>query len=120
MPDLGGTVWLPQLVGPAVAKELMWLADRVDAAEAHRIGLVNRVVPLADLHTEVRALAARLATRPPLAVTAVKDAIRASYVDQEHGLAVAAEGQLRCLGSQDLLEAGTAWLEQRDPVYRGS
>jgi len=120
MPDLGGTVWLPQLVGPAVAKELMWLADRVDAHEAHRIGLVNRVVAVDDLLPTARALAARLAGRPPLAVTAVKRAVQASLTDQDAGLAEAAIGQLRCLASSDLTEAGTAWLEQREPVYTGT
>jgi enoyl-CoA hydratase/carnithine racemase len=120
IPDLGGTVWLPQLVGPSKAKELMWLAERIDAAEAQRIGLVNRVVPLAALPTEARALADRLAARPPLAVAAIKEAVRASSVDTEHGLACAGEGQVRCLGSQDLVEAGTAWLERRDPVYTGT
>lgn len=120
MPDLGGTVWLPQLVGPAKAKELMWLADRVDATEALALGLVNRVVPAAGVQAEARVLAERLATRPPLAVTAIKDAVRASAVDSEHGLAVAGEGQLRCLASSDLLEAGAAWMEKRQPVYTGS
>ena len=120
MPDLGGTVWLPQLVGPAVAKELMWLADRVDATEAHRLGLVNRVVPVDDLLTTARALADRLATRPPLAVTAVKRAVQAGLTDQDAGLLEAGVGQLRCLASSDLVEAGTAFLEQRQPVYTGT
>ena len=120
MPDLGGAVWLPQLVGPAKAKELMWLADRVDAEQALALGMVNRVVPAADLHAEARALAMRLSARPPLAVTAIKEAVRASAVDAEHGLAVAGEGQLRCLASNDLTEAGAAWMEKREPVYTGS
>lgn len=120
IPDLGGTVWLPQLVGPAKAKEMMWLAEQVDAAEALALGLVNRVVPVADVQSEALALAARLAGRPPLAVTAIKDAVRASAVDAEAGLASAGEGQVRCLASKDLLEAGAAWMEKRPPVYTGS
>lgn len=120
MPDLGGTVWLPQLVGPAKAKELMWLADRVGADDALTLGMVNRVVPTADVQAEARALAERLATRPPLAVTAIKQAVRAGSVDPELGLASAGEGQVRCLGSKDLLEAGAAWMEQRAPVYTGT
>ena len=120
MPDLGGTVWLPPLVGPAKAKELMWLADRIGGEEALALGLVNRVVPRADLDAEVDALARRLAARPPLAVTAIKRAVAAAVVDPERGLAVAGEGQLRCLASNDLAEAGAAWFEQRDPVYTGT
>lgn len=120
MPDLGGTVWLPQLVGPAKAKELMWLADQLDAAEAQSLGLVNRVVPADDVRGEAMALAERLASRPPLAVTAIKDAVRASLVDDEAGLAAAGEGQLRCLASNDLIEAGAAWMEKRRPDYTGT
>ena len=120
MPDLGGTVWLPELVGPAKAKELMWLADRVDAAGALALGLVNRVVPTADLSSEVDALARRLATRPPLALTAIKEAVAASAGNREAGLAAAGEGQVRCLASSDLREAGAAWIEQREPVYTGT
>ncbi len=120
MPDLGGTVWLPQLVGPAKAKELMWLAEQFDAAEALALGMVNRVVPVAELEAEARSLAERLATRPPLAVRAVKEAVRAAGVDAEHGLASAGEGQVRCLASNDLREAGTAWIEKRPPVYTGT
>ncbi|HEY8545824.1 MAG TPA: enoyl-CoA hydratase-related protein [Acidimicrobiales bacterium] len=120
LPDLGGTVWLPRLVGPAKAKELMWLADRIDAAAALSLGLVNRVVPKDDLAAEVDALARRLAARPPLAVAGIKRAVDAAVVDPEASLAVAGEEQLRCLRSKDLQEAGAAWMEQRDPVYTGT
>ena len=120
MPDLGGTVWLPQLVGPARAKELMWLADRIDAEEAFRLGLVNRVVPVQELQVEALALAERLVRRPPLAVTAVKRAVEVGLADPAAGFVEAGVGQLRCLASNDLVEAGTAWLEQRDPVYTGT
>lgn len=120
MPDLGGTVWLPELVGPAKAKELMWLAERVDAAEALELGLVNRVVPRAELDTAVTELAERLSARPPLAVTAIKHAVAANADGFEAALAAAGAGQLRCLASNDLAEAGAAWLEGRDPDYTGT
>ncbi|MCB1030447.1 MAG: enoyl-CoA hydratase/isomerase family protein [Acidimicrobiales bacterium] len=120
MPDLGGTVWLPELVGPAKAKEMMWLADQIGADEALRLGMVNRVVPASDVESEARSLAERLAARPPLAVTAIKEAVRASAVDPEAGLAAAGQWQVRCLGSNDLQEAGAAWLEQRPPNYTGT
>ncbi|MBS1846686.1 MAG: enoyl-CoA hydratase/isomerase family protein [Actinobacteria bacterium] len=120
MPDLGGTVWLPELVGPAKAKELMWLAERLDADEALRLGVVNRVVPRADLDSAVDELALRLAARPPLAVAAVKRAVAANVDGIEAGLAAAGAGQLRCLASNDLAEAGAAWLEGRAPDYTGT
>lgn len=120
MPDLGGTVWLPELVGPAKAKELMWLAERVDATEAVAMGLVNRVVPRADLDTTVTELAERLTSRPPLAVTAIKRAVAANSGGVEAGLAAAGEGQIQCLASNDLAEAGAAWMEGRAPTYTGT
>lgn len=120
MPDLGGTVWLPELVGPAKAMELMWLAERLDATEALRLGVVNRVVPRAELESAVDELATRLASRPPMAVTAVKRAVAANADGVEAGLAAAGEGQLRCLASNDLAEAGAAWLEGRPPNYTGT
>nr|WP_202513499.1 MULTISPECIES: enoyl-CoA hydratase/isomerase family protein [unclassified Streptomyces] len=120
IPDLGGTLWLPQLTGPAKAKELMWLADQVDAAEACRLGVVNRVVPTANLLAEARALAERLATRPPLAVAAIKRAVAASFAGTEPALAAASNGQALCLASDDLREAGAAWVEQRQPHYTGN
>ncbi len=120
MPDLGGTVWLPELVGPAKAKELMWLAERVDAAQALGLGLVNRVVPRAELDAAATELAEQLSARPPLAVTAIKRAVAANAGGVEAGLAEAGAGQLRCLASNDLAEAGAAWMQGRTPVYTGT
>ncbi|WP_219944080.1 enoyl-CoA hydratase/isomerase family protein [Iamia sp. SCSIO 61187] len=120
MPDLGATVWLPELIGPSRALELMWLADRLDAVHAERLGLVNRVVPTADLHAEARAMADRLAAQPPIAVTAIKEAVRAGLGDKARGFVVAGEGQARCLFSSDLREAAAARLEGRRPSYTGT
>src|SRR5437879_12085936 len=74
-PDLGGTYLLPRLVGPARAAELFYPGEMITAAEAERIGLVNRVVPHDRLADEARAFAERLAAAPPLAVRAVKQAL---------------------------------------------
>jgi enoyl-CoA hydratase/carnithine racemase len=120
MPDLGGTQRLPRLVGPGKAKELILLGERIDAAEALRIGLCERVVPDADLDAEASALAARIAAQPPLAVRGVKAAVGAAGdLPRRQGLRVEAEGQAACLTSDDLREAITAFAEQRAPVYRG-
>src|SRR5581483_10239922 len=72
VPDGGGSWLLPRLVGLARAKELVFTADLIDAAEAFRIGLVNRVVPAAELAAATRALAGRIAAGPPLALRMAK------------------------------------------------
>jgi len=77
LPDLGGTAWLPRLVGPAKAKELVFTAARIDADEALRIGLVNQVVEEGQLDGMVSALAETLAAQPPLAMAGAKRAIDA-------------------------------------------
>ncbi len=118
LPDLGGTAWLPRLIGAAGAKELVFTAARIDAEEALRLGLVNRVVDEADLDATVGALADTIAAQPPLALRHAKRAIDA-FGDAERSLQLAAEGQAACLRSEDFVEAGKAFLEGRAPVYRG-
>src|SRR2546426_401534 len=114
LPDLGGTAWLPRLVGPARAKELVFTAARIDAEEALRIGLVNRVVEDAALDAAVAALAETIAAQPPLALRHAKRAIDA-FADQERSLQLAAEGQAVCLRSEDFIEAGQAFPEGPAP-----
>jgi len=118
LPDLGGTAWLPRLVGPARAKELVFTAARIDGDEALRIGLVNRVVEEVELDAAVDALAETIAAQPPLALMHAKRAIDA-FPDEERSLQLAAEGQAVCLRSDDFVEAGKAFLEGRAPAYRG-
>ena len=118
LPDLGGTAWLPRLVGPAKAKELVFTAARIDADEALRIGLANRVVDEPELDATVRALAETLAAQPPLALAHAKRAIDA-FQDPARSLELAAQGQAVCLRSEDFIEAGRAFVEKRAPVYRG-
>jgi enoyl-CoA hydratase/carnithine racemase len=118
LPDLGGTAWLPRLVGPAKAKELVFTAARIDADEALRIGLVNQVVEEGMLDSFVGAFAETLAAQPPLAVAGAKRAIDA-FEDPRRSLELAAAGQAACLRSEDFVEAGRAFVEGRAPVYRG-
>jgi enoyl-CoA hydratase/carnithine racemase len=119
LPDLGGTYWLPRIVGPARAKELIFTGETIDADEALRIGLVNRLVEEADLEAAVAALADKIAGQPPIAVRGSKRAIdKASGQSLGEGLRDAAVGQAECIRSADFVEAMKANLEKRPPVYK--
>ncbi|HET9727837.1 MAG TPA: enoyl-CoA hydratase/isomerase family protein [Acidimicrobiia bacterium] len=120
LPDLGGTQRLPKVVGAGKAKELIWTAARIDADEAHRIGLCERLVEDADLEQEVTALASAIAGQPPLAVQGVKRAVEAAgRLPVAEGLVVEATEQAVCLRSDDMREAITAFVEGRPPEYHG-
>ena len=121
LPDLGGTYWLPRIVGPAKAKELIYTAEIIDAEEALRIGLVNRLVDDAELDGAVAAIAERIAAQPPIAVRGTKRAVdRAMQQSLGEGLREAAIGQAECIRSADFLEAVTANLEKRTPAYKNA
>ncbi|HKY76311.1 MAG TPA: enoyl-CoA hydratase/isomerase family protein [Acidimicrobiia bacterium] len=121
LPDLGGTYWLPRIVGPAKAKELIFTAETIDADEALRIGLVNRLVDDSELDSAVTALAERIAGQPPIAVRGTKRAVdRAAQQSLGEGLREAAIGQAGCIRSADFLEAVTANLEKRAPAYKNA
>jgi 2-(1,2-epoxy-1,2-dihydrophenyl)acetyl-CoA isomerase len=120
MPDGGGTFHLPRLVGLGRALELMFTGDVIDAEEACRIGLGNRIIPAAEFEAGVRAFAARLAAGPPLAYRAIKEAVYASLEgDLEAALEREVRGQLGLLQSADFIEGVTAFLQKRDPSFRG-
>jgi enoyl-CoA hydratase/carnithine racemase len=120
IPDLGGTQRLPRLVGPGKAKELIFTAARIDAEEAGRIGLAERVVSDEELEDVAGDLAREIAAQPPLAVRGAKRAVHAamSGIPVADGLLVEAESQAECLRSDDMKEAITAFVEGRPPVYR--
>ena len=121
IPDLGGTQRLPRLIGPSKAKELIFTAAQIDATEAERIGLADHVVADEELDDTAMRLAEQIAAQPPLAVRAAKRAVDASATvpDVRAGLLVEAEGQAECLRSDDMREAITAFIEQREPRYSG-
>jgi 2-(1,2-epoxy-1,2-dihydrophenyl)acetyl-CoA isomerase len=118
--DMAGSWFLPRILGAAKARELYFLPGKFDAAEAARIGLVNRVAPEAEFETELAALVDRLANSSPLALKGMK----ANFVEQERmGLAefLAAETARHsaCGGSEDSREAFRAFVEKRRPAYQG-
>lgn len=121
LPDLGGNGRLAALVGPAVAKELVWTGRQLDAAEAQRLGLANRVVAPAALEEESTALAEALAAAAPLPVRASKAIIdHAASAPIEDLMDEEARAQNHMLGSDDHREAVAAFFEKRAPEFRGS
>jgi enoyl-CoA hydratase/carnithine racemase len=122
LPDLGGTQRLPRIVGIGKAIELISTAAKIDADEALRIGLVERVVSDEELWETADDLAATIAAQPPLAVRGAKRAVHAALDGRSvrDGLVLEAEGQAVCLASNDFREAITAFVEGRPPAYTAS
>ncbi|MEW6074191.1 MAG: enoyl-CoA hydratase-related protein [Planctomycetota bacterium] len=120
LPGAGGTQRLPRLIGLARAKDLILTARRIDAAEAERIGLVDRVAPPGGLAAAATHLAEAIAANGPLAVRAAKAAIDGGF---DLPLAAALEHERRCwerlLGTSDRLEALAAFAEKRPPRFEG-
>jgi 2-(1,2-epoxy-1,2-dihydrophenyl)acetyl-CoA isomerase len=121
VPDGGGTFFLPRRIGLARAKELVFTADIVTAAEAERIGLVNRVVPADRLEAETHALAQRIAAGPPRALATAKALLdRAITLDLDASLAWEALAQGTMLASGDHREGLAAFREKRPPRFTGA
>jgi len=119
--DFGGSWFLTQLVGTGKARELYFTTDIVDAREARELGMVNRVVPDARLEEETLALAARLARGPRIAYRYMKRNFNAAESGTLKDLLdLEAWHHTRCGLTEDHREAAKAFVEKRDPVFRGS
>lgn len=119
-PDWGGTYFLPRLVGPARALELIFSAEMLDAQEAARLGIFNQVVPHDELATETERYARMLAAKPPVALALAKQAVNAGPSNTlEEQLALELEHQMRCFRTRDALEGFAAFLEKRTPTFSG-
>ena len=120
IPGDGGTQRLPRLVGLGRAMEMILTGDFIDAQEAYRIGLANKVVPHESLMEKVMELAEKIAQKPPLAVRYAKEAVNRSL--EGAGLSgYALESYLHALActTQDKKEGVAAFLEKRKPVFCG-
>lgn len=120
-PDYGGTYFLPQLVGPSVAAEMFYTGEMIDAATAHRLGIVNHLFSPDQFEAAVAAFAKKIAEGPQLAIRAVKQAI---FSREKEALMAAlereVEAQLKCFHSHDCLEGIRAFMEKRPPKFQGS
>jgi 2-(1,2-epoxy-1,2-dihydrophenyl)acetyl-CoA isomerase len=118
--DFGGSWLLPRIVGMHKAKELALLADIIDAAEAERIGLVNRVVDDAQLDEFVADWARRLAAGPPIALAMTKRMLSNSMnVTLEEALDDEGMAQTVNFSTKDTAEAMAAFVQKRDPRFEG-
>jgi 2-(1,2-epoxy-1,2-dihydrophenyl)acetyl-CoA isomerase len=120
VPDGGGAYLLPRLIGPQRAKELMFFGDSLPAAEAERLGLVNRVVPDEELAATARAWAQRLAEGPTRSIALTKQLVNAS-LDADRSTAFAAEAMAQEINmtTQDANEGVASFVARRAPKYRG-
>ncbi len=121
MPDAGVSFFLPRIVGLGRAMEMSMLGEPVEAEEAYRIGLVNRVVPDDALADEAAALAERLAAMPTRALGKMKQSLYASFEsDLKTALEAEAEGQTFCGYTSDHKEGVAAFFEKRAAKFTGS
>lgn len=120
LPGGGGTQRLPRLVGKGRALHLILTGGMIDAAEAHRIGLVNEIVPAATLMQRARAILEEIATNGPVAVRFALGAVnRGMETSQSEGLALEAAYFGLCAGTEDRKEGTAAFLEKRAPAFHG-
>jgi enoyl-CoA hydratase/carnithine racemase len=116
--DMGALYLLPKIVGQGKALELVYLGDAIDAHEAHRIGLANRVVAAEQLMQEAYKLARRLKQGPLYALGVTKELLRMeAEVDLETALEMEAMAQARCMEMPDFLEGYRAFVEKRAPAF---
>ncbi len=120
IPGAGGTQRLQRIVGRGRALELVLTGEIIDAAEAWRIGLVNRVVPAAELDREVEAWVERLAARSPMALGRALEAVHAGgEVSLSEALRLESALFGLCFATEDMREGTAAFLEKRPPSFPG-
>jgi enoyl-CoA hydratase len=119
IPGYGGTQRLPQLVGKGRAMEMIMTAGVITAEEAKQFGLVNHVVPQAELLAYCTAIAHKIIKNSPFAIGRAIKAINANYTEGKNGYDTEIKNFGKCFGTQDFTEGTTAFLEKRKPVFTG-
>ncbi|MDX1415788.1 MAG: enoyl-CoA hydratase/isomerase family protein [Candidatus Promineifilaceae bacterium] len=118
IPDVGGTTRLLRLVGPARAKELIFTGRLIDAQQAQAWGIVNDVVPYAELISKGEALVQEISLAAPLAVGMAKRVID-GIADMDRGLMLEGWAQSQLLSSEDFMEGAQSFLMRRKPQFKG-
>src|SRR5512136_2788385 len=120
IPGYGGTQRLPRLIGPGKAKEIILADERINAQEALRIGLVQRVVPKGQAVEEAKKLMKKILAKGPVAIRMAKKAINEGLgMSLRAGLDLEGQCQGVCFGSEDKNEGAKAFLEKRPPQFKG-
>ena len=119
-PNTGATWLLPRVIGLGKALEVLFTGDWLNAEEAYRIGVLNKLVPSADLESETTALARKLAEGPPISLRLLKmQTYKGLEMSLEAALELAADGEAMTLTSEDHKEALAAFFEKRKPIFQG-
>jgi 2-(1,2-epoxy-1,2-dihydrophenyl)acetyl-CoA isomerase len=119
-PDYGGTFFLPQLIGPAKAAEMMYTGDMIDAKAALQLGIVNRVVAADQLVAEATAFARGMVHGPRMASRALKQVLFGNQrAELTKALEYEVEEQMRCFASDDCAEGLRAFFAKRKPNFQG-
>jgi enoyl-CoA hydratase/carnithine racemase len=120
IPAGGGISRLPRFISRAKASEMLFMGQHINAEEAYRIGLINKVVPLAQLMPVARQWAERMCQSGPLQLRAVKEAmIRGYNVPLEESLRIEKDMLNRIRGTEDYMEGARAFVEKRKPNWKG-
>lgn len=120
IPGYGGTQRLPQLVGKGRAMELIMTAGMIPADEAYRVGLVNHVVPQAELIEFTKSIAQKIMKNSPVAIGKAIEAVNANFTDGINGFETEIKNFGKCFGTGDFKEGTTAFLEKRKADFKGN
>jgi enoyl-CoA hydratase len=119
IPGYGGTQRLPQLIGKGRAMEMIMTAGMISAEEAHRISLVNHVVPQSELLDFTRGIASKIMRNSPFAIGRAIKCVNANFKDGVNGFETEIRNFGKCFGTEDFKEGTTAFLEKRKAEFKG-
>ncbi len=120
MPGGGGPVRLPRFIPRALAAEIMLTGERINAQEAYRIGLINKIVPLAELMPTAKKMAETMCQKGPVGLRATKECMLRGYnMTLEEALQLNSDLAARVRSTEDFKEGARAFVEKRPPAYKG-